>query len=254
MHCRCCGRGERRRVVVREGRRGAGRNLQARVAERVRRAHSSRRGGRGAVDGTRAGCGHASICGGAARGAGDAVLWQQGEAGGHCRRGRRRRRCRGSWRRSRRTERGRGRGQGRRDVAGDLARRPGAAAASAGGRHDARHDACHALLPRRGRNASRRLDGEPPRPPRPGPGRAPARRRGQKRTPGRAPRPQGAGAVYAPSAVAGALVGVFVLQGIFMSVRDALLAVCGERMAARLRCVAPPPPCTKRTRRVPPPY
>ncbi|KAJ1489603.1 hypothetical protein T484DRAFT_3471059, partial [Baffinella frigidus] len=45
----------------------------------------------------------------------------------------------------------------------------------------------------------------------------------------------GVDAFYTPTLVASALMGAFITQGIFMSIRDALLAVCGERMAARLR-------------------
>ena len=41
--------------------------------------------------------------------------------------------------------------------------------------------------------------------------------------------------VLTPSAVAAMLLGVFAVQGVFMSGRDALLAIAGERIAARLR-------------------
>ena len=42
-------------------------------------------------------------------------------------------------------------------------------------------------------------------------------------------------AVMSPLSVASMLLGVFVVQGVFMSARDGLLAIAGERIAARLR-------------------
>ena len=44
-----------------------------------------------------------------------------------------------------------------------------------------------------------------------------------------------ADAVMSPLTVAGMLLGVFAVQGVFMSARDGLLAIAGERIAARLR-------------------